>query len=238
MGTSDPTAFLAELEHRVLGHPVLAHHLWADLERGRCGRESLCTFTVHYYHHVLRTRLYDAAALACCPDEGIQRALVSILWDEYGRGDPACTHPAQFRKVLRALGIDVEVAEQTPRLHELEVYSRVHFDLCRPSSFWEALGAVGFAMEWAIPPLYERLLRAYRRIAGLTNGDLEFFLEHVPTDQYHASLIISSLGPHLGSLEVQASLVKGALSSLDARELLIDAIARKMGEAVSCTSPQ
>lgn len=236
MNGSEANAFLAALERTVLSHPVLTNRLWADLEHGRCGHESLCTFTVHYYHHVLRTRLYDAAALACCPDERIQRALVSILWDEYGRGDPERTHPAQFRKVLRALGIDVEAAEQTPRLPELEVYSRVHFDLCTPSSFWEALGAVGFAMEWAIPPLYERLSRAYGRIAGLTNGDLEFFLEHIPTDQEHASLIVSSLGPHLGRLEVQASLVKGALASLDARELLIDAIARKMGEAVSCAS--
>ena len=237
MSAADESAFLAGLERTVLGHPVLANRLWADLEHGRCGHETLRIFTVHYYHHVLRTRLYDAAALACCPDERIQAALASILWDEYGRGDPRRTHPAQFRKVLRALGIDVEAAEQMPRLPELEVYSRVHFDMCTPSTFWQAMGAVGFAMEWAIPPLYERLVRGYRRIAGLTDDDLEFFLEHIPADRDHASLIVSSLAPHLDDLEVQASLVKGALASQDARELLTNAIARKLGEAVACASP-
>ena len=230
--TRDTTSdFLAGLEQTVLGHPVLSHRLWAELEHGRCGRESLRAFTVHYYHHVLRTRLYAAAALACCPDEGIQRALVSILWDEYGRGDPERTHPAQFRKVLRALGIDVEGASLAPRLPELEVYSRAHFELCAPRTFWEAIGAVGFAMEWAIPPLYERLVRAYRRIAGLTDGDLEFFLEHIPTDRDHASLIVSALQPHLGDPAVQAGLTQGALLSLDARERLVDAIARSAGIA-------
>jgi hypothetical protein len=92
-------------------------------------------------------------------------------------------------------------------------------------------------MEWAIPPLYERLVRGYRRIAGLTDDDLEFFLEHMSADYDHASRIVSSLGPRLGGLEVQASLVRGALAALDARELLIDAIAREMGKAVSCASP-
>jgi pyrroloquinoline-quinone synthase len=222
-------AFLARLEQLVLGHSVLRHPLWAELERGACDRVALRTFTVHYYHHVLRTRLYDAAALACCPDEEIQAALASILWDEYGRGDPERTHPAQFRKLLRALDIDVAAAERTPRLPELEEYSRLHFGLCKPVTFWIAMGAVGFAMEWPIPQLYERLVRGYR-IAGLSDDDLEFFLEHIPTDQDHAARIISSLSRHLGDPQVQADLAEGALASLDARQRLIDAIARRMAE--------
>jgi len=222
-------AFLARLEQLVLGHSVLRHPLWAELERGAYDRVALRTFTVHYYHHVLRTRLYDAAALVCCPDEEIQAALASILWDEYGRGDPERTHPAQFRKVLRALDIDVAAAERTPRLPELEEYSRLHFGVCAPVTFWIAMGAVGFAMEWTIPHLYERLVRGYR-VAGLSDDDLEFFLEHIPTDRDHAARIITSLSRHLGDPQVQADLTEGALASLDARQRLIDAIARRMAE--------
>lgn len=226
-----PSAFLERLKHLVLGHPVLRHPLWTDLELGYYDREALRVFSIHYYHHVLRTRLYDAAALAVCPDERIQAALASIVWDEYGAGDPNRTHPEQFRRVLRALDIDVAAADRAPRLPELEDYSRVHYGLCAPGSFWEAMGAVGFAMEWPIPYLYEPVVRGYRRIAGLTDRDLEFFLEHIPTDETHGSLMVDCLLPHLGDPAVHEALIRGAIRSLDARERLVDAIARKMDPA-------
>lgn len=221
-------SFLQRLKHLVLGHPVLRHPLWADLELGYYDRAALRTFSIYYYHHVLRTRLYDAAALACCPDERIQAALASILWDEYGGGDIQRTHPAQFRKVLHALGIDVEEAERTHRLPELEEYSRAHFGMCMPATFWKAMGAVGFAMEWPIPHLYEPIVRGYRRIAGLTDDDLRFYLEHIPTDEDHASLVVTSLAPYLDDPVVQDDLTEGALLSMDVRERLVDAIARRM----------
>jgi pyrroloquinoline-quinone synthase len=228
-----PDAFLGRLKHLVLGHPVLQHPVWTDLEMGHYDRKALKTFTVHYYHHVLRTRLYDAAALAACPDERIQAALASIVWDEYGAGDPARTHPEQFRRILRALGIDVAAADRAPRLPELEEYSRVHFGMCRPETFWEAMGAVGFAMEWPIPYLYEPLLRGYRRIAGLSDADLEFFLEHIPTDETHGSLMVDSITPYLADERIQEALIAGAMRSMDARERLVDAISRRMEVAVA-----
>jgi len=220
--------FLAQLKHQVLGHCVLQHPLWADLELGYFSRPALETFSVHYYHHVLRTRLYDAAALACCPDETIQAALASILWDEYGAGDASRTHPQQFRKVLHALDIDVTEADRTPRLPELDAYSTLHFGLCRRETFWKAMGAVGFAMEWPIPYLYEPVVRGYRRIAGLSDDALEFFLEHIPTDEDHSALVITSLAPYLDRVDVQQDLIDGAMCSLDARERLVDAIYQEM----------
>lgn len=226
------TAFLARLKHLVLGHPVLSHPVWSDLELGFYDLESLRTFSVHYYHHVLRTRLYDAAALACCPDERIQSTLASIVWDEYGHGDPERTHPAQFRKVLRALRIEVGEAERRPRLPELEEYTRIHFEMCRAATFWKAMGAVGFAMEWPIPYLYEPLVRGYRRIANLTDADLEFFHEHIPTDEDHSSRVVSSLELYLGDAAIQEALVDGALESMDARERLVEAISRSMDKPV------
>jgi pyrroloquinoline-quinone synthase len=222
------TDFLGRLKHLVLGHPVLQHPLWTDLELGYYDREALKVFSVHYYHHVLRTRLYDAAALASCPDERIQAALASILWDEYGAGDSSRTHPEQFRRVLRAQDIDVPAANRTPRLPQLEEYSRIHFGMCRPETFWEAMGAVGFAMEWPIPYLYEPVVRGYRRIAGLSDEDLEFFLEHIPTDESHGSLMVDSLTPQLGDGAVRDAVVRGAMRSMDARERLVEAIAREM----------
>ena len=224
--------FLPRLKHVVLSHPVLQHPVWSDLELGYYGVDALRTFTIHYYHHVLRTRLYDAAALACCPSEKIQAALASIVWDEYGCGNPRKTHPEQFRKVLRALKVDTAEADGVARLPELEEYSRIHFGMCRPGTFWKAMGAVGFAMEWPIPYLYEPMVRGYRRIAQLDDDALEFFLEHIPTDEEHSSLMVRSVMPYLEQEEVREQMLEGALESMDARERLIEAISRRMEAGV------
>ena len=93
------------------------------------------------------------------------------------------------------------------------------------------MGAVGFAMEWPIPYLYEPVVRGYRRIAGLSDRDLEFFLEHIPTDETHGSLVVEALGPHLGNEAIQEALTRGAMRSMDARERLVEAIAHKMAPA-------
>lgn len=223
--------FLKRLKHAILSHPVLSHPLWSEIEMGHADREGLRTFSVHYYHHVLRTRLYDAAALACCPIEEMQAALASILWDEYGQGDLKRTHPAQFRKILRALDINVAEVERMPRLQAQDDYSRVHFGLCRPETFWHALGAVGFAMEWPIPYMYEPLVRGYRRIARLPDEDLEFFLEHIPTDEGHGALVVDTLRPYLGNPDIQARVYSGAMESMDARERLADGIFRRVEDA-------
>ena len=220
--------FLGRLKHLVLGHPVMSHPIWPELELGLHDMDALRVFSIHYYHHVLRTRLYDAAALAHTPSEGIQVALASILWDEYGQGDGQRSHPAQFRKILRALSLDIEEVENTPRLPELERYSRTHFGLCSPATPWQALGAVGFAMEWPIPYLYEPLVRAYRKIAGLSDDDLEFLLEHIPTDEDHSAMMVGAISPYLEDEAVRKDLVEGALRSMDARERLIEAIYREM----------
>ena len=224
----NPASFLKRLKHVVLSHPVLSHPLFQDLDMGHFGVAELRTFSIHYYHHVLRTRLYDAAALAACPHEEIQAALASIVWDEYGQGDGARTHPAQFRKVLRALAVDVAGAERASRLPELDAYSRAHFGMCRPETFWRAMGAVGFAMEWPIPYLYEPLVRGYRQIAGLDDDALEFYLEHIPTDEDHSSLVVAVVRPHLDDAGVQREILAGALASMDAREVLMQAIYTEM----------
>ena len=226
-------SFLPRLKHAVLGHPVLSHPIWTELELGYYDLEGLRTFSIHYYHHVLRTRLYDAAALAYCPDEKIQAALASIVWDEYGHGNPLKSHPEQFRRILRGLGLDPAEIDKLPRLPELEAYSQAHYALCGPGTFWKAMGAVGFAMEWPVPYMYEPLVKAYRKIADLSDEDLEFILEHIPTDEEHSALMIDSVKPYLDDPAVRRDLMEGALISMDARERLIEAIYERVEARVA-----
>jgi pyrroloquinoline quinone (PQQ) biosynthesis protein C len=84
--------------------------------------------------------------------------------------------------------------------------------------------------------LYGPLVRGYRRIAGLSDEDLEFFLEHIPTDEAHSSLVLTSLRPYLDRREIQEDLTTGALDSMDARERLVEAIYRRMQARVEVPS--
>ncbi|MCP6497902.1 iron-containing redox enzyme family protein, partial [Klebsiella pneumoniae] len=71
--------------------------------------EGVRTFAIQYYRHVRVSRLYLAALISNCHrDEGLQLALASILFYEYGGLNPEETHPALYRRFLKALGIGEE----------------------------------------------------------------------------------------------------------------------------------
>lgn len=218
--------FLAAAKTEVLGHRVMTHPFWDRFEAGGFSRDGLRRFALHYYAHVLRTRLYDAMVLAQAPSEALQAALASILWDEYGRGDASKTHPEQFRLFLKGVGLREAEWRSIPPLPEFEVYTDVHTRLCRDHDVWIGLGVVGLAMEYPIPALYVKLVGGFRK-AGIADAALEFFLEHMPTDEVHSSLMENALLPHLeGQPERQARVRDGARRSLDARYLLMDGLSR------------
>jgi pyrroloquinoline quinone (PQQ) biosynthesis protein C len=110
-------------------------------------------------------------------------------------------------------------------LPEFEVYADVHFRLCRDHDVWTGLGVVGLAMEYPIPVLYEKLVRGFRK-AGVQDTALEFFLEHMPTDEIHSSLMEDALRPHLDREDRQALVREGVRRSLDVRYLLMDGMMR------------
>ncbi len=219
---SSKTDFLDELTHSIMNHPVMDHEFWTRFERGQLSSEKLRNFSLQYYYHVQRTRLYDAAVLSrAVPYEDIQRALASILYDEFGRGDPEKTHPAQFRKLLRTLELDEADWNNIKPIRELEMYIDTHYRLCNDHDVWVGLGVVGFAMELPIPRLYERVVKGYQQL-GVGEGDLEFFVEHIPTDDEHAGLMRDSVIPYLDDLSVREKLKEGARRSMEARYILME----------------
>lgn len=217
--------FLNRIKKDILNHRVIEHPFWDRFAEGKFRPEGLRRFALQYYLHVLRTRLYDAMVLSRTPDEKIQGALAGILWDEYGRGNSEKTHPEQFRKFLRALGLrEADWTTVTP-LPEFEVYADVHFRLCQDYDIWTGLGVVGLAMEYPIPVLYEKLVRGFQK-AGIPDDALEFFLEHIPTDEVHSSLMENALSPHLDQEPHQLLVRQGCQRSLDVRYLLMDGMSR------------
>lgn len=202
-------------------HPVLRHPFWGRFATGDFTLALVKPFALQYYLHVKTTRLYAAAVLARVPDEEVQLALASVLWDEYGRGDPEQTHPAQFRRFLRQLGLveaDWTLAQPIP---ELALYRDAHYHLCSEAAVWLGIGIVAFAMEWPIPQFYAHLVTGFRRALQLDDQALAFFLNHVKEDEVHAGRLASALKPHLADPGICQSIREGITRSLDARYVLM-----------------
>lgn len=223
---------LEALRDRVLGHPVLRHPLVRAFREGSLSWPEVRRFGLLYYPHIQRTRLYQARALSVMPDEPLQAAFASILADEYGHGDLGATHPAIYRRFLRALGFGPADWDRAPVLPALGRYTERHFSLCGGASSdpanvagWAvAAGAAGLAMEWPIPALYGSLVLGLRRFPPLDEGALELFTGHMGQDDEHAGLVETALEPWLAGAGVLAGLEEGALGSMDARLDLMDAL--------------
>jgi pyrroloquinoline-quinone synthase len=217
--------FLEAVRKEIVTHPVMRHTVWNRFEYGRVSRAEVRRFSIYYYRHVLQTRLYDAMVLARAPFEEIQATLARILWDEYGRGDLPKTHPAQYRKLLYALDVSETEWEAAPPLPEFEAYTDVHTRLCHDYDVWVGIGVVGLAMEYPIPILYEKLVRGFRAV-GVSDEVLQFFLEHMPTDEIHSTWMESAIRPYLDQEERQALVRFGIRRSMEARWVLMDGMAR------------
>lgn len=225
-------AYLLDLQQRVLDHRVLRHPLVRAFEGEVLTFPQVREFGLLYYPHILRTRLYQAAALSRCLDEPLQFALASILADEYGSPDgqldPDRTHPAIYRKFLRALGHDEAGWADPPIIDELAAYIETHYTLCSGPEL-TAVGCAGLAMEWPIPPLYRRILTGLRRFEELDEDALELFVGHVDQDVVHGRLIRDALLPHVERTASRALVERGVFASLDARDAFMSGLARAIG---------
>lgn len=219
--------FLEKLKREVIGHPALVHPFLERFGDGGVDAGGVREFAIQYYRHVRVSRLYLAALISGCrDDEKLQLALAEILFDEYGHLNPEETHPALYRRFLRALDISEEEWEAPPTLPEIEAYVSVHYELCRDPDFRLGLGALGPASEWPVPPIYVRLTEGLKKSADLADDDLEIFTSHVTMDVTHARIMMEAIAPYAEDEEGQRKVREGALRSLDARSIMLDGLYR------------
>ena len=219
--------FLERLKREVISHPALTHPFLERFGDGEADAEGVREFAIQYYRHVRVSRLYLAALISNCrEDESLQLALAEILMDEYGHLNPAETHPALYRRFLRALDVSEEEWEEPPTLPEIEAYISVHYELCRNPDFRLGLGALGPASEWPVPPIYVRLTEGLKKSADVTEDDLEIFTSHVTMDVTHARIMMESIAPYAEDEEGQRKVREGAVRSLDARSIMLDGLYR------------
>lgn len=194
--------------------------------------EELRSFAVLYYPHVLRTRRYQAAALAACPDEGVQRALAAILFDEYGRSEAAESHPQLYREFLIGLDIPQEEWNPEPQLVEVDMYIRSLQHVVQEGPWRFAVGAVGLGGELPIPKLYTGFLGGFGTLEALDDRAREIFRLHVEVDQDHGDLLVNAVSKSARTREHQREFEAGLQYSLDARCVVMDALGRRIGNQV------
>jgi pyrroloquinoline-quinone synthase len=217
--------FLQRLKREVIGHPALVHPFLERFGEGDASEEGVRTFAIQYYRHVRVSRLYLAALISGCRnDERSQLALAGILFDEYGHMNPDETHPALYRRFLRALGITEKEWEGPRTLPEIELYIETHYALCRHPDIRLGLGALGPASEWPVPPIYVRLTEGLKKSAGLPDEALEIFTSHVTMDVEHAHIMMDAVAPYAEDGEGQRRVREGAMRSLDARSVMLDGL--------------
>lgn len=210
-------------------HPFLASPFVQRLAApGQVSRGQAAKFARLYYPHIFRTRLYQANALGICPDERIQFVLGQIIFDEYGNGNIERTHPAVYRKFLKAL--DVPPSEWTlePAFPELSLYIDAMMRLTQCGDWLAAVAAVGIASEWPIPKLYGDFLKGLRTVPGLIDDDLELFISHIGIDEEHSRLMREALMPYAESPADQARIRAGVRANLDARNVMLSGLYREV----------
>jgi len=223
----DSGEFLGRLKREVIGHHALTHPFLERFGDGEVSPEGVSTFAIQYYRHVRVSRLYLAAVISNSrDDEGLQLALADILFDEYGHLNPDETHPALYRRFLRALGIEQEEWEAPRTLPEIAAYISTHYELCRHPDVRFGLGALGPASEWPVPPIYVRLAEGLKKAAGLPDAALEIFTSHVTMDVEHARIMMEAVAPYAEDDEGQWRVREGAMRSLDARSIMLDGLYR------------
>lgn len=221
----DSREFLERLKREVISHPALTHPFLERFGEGDVSPEGVRAFAIHYYRHIRVSRLYLAALISSCrEDERLQLALAEVLFDEYGHLNPEETHPALYRRFMRALGIDEEEWEEPRTLPEIELYISAHYELCRNPDIRLGLGAMGPASEWPVPPIYVRLSEGLKKAASLPEEALEIFTSHVTMDVTHARIMMDAIAPHAEDEEGQRKVHEGAMRSLDARSVMMDGL--------------
>ena len=231
MVTDSAAAFLRQLNTDIHAHPFLSDPFLKRMATpGAISREQARRFAVLYYPHIFRTRLYQANSLGIAADENVQFVLAEILYDEYGNGDKTRTHPAVYRKFMKALNVDAADYNTEPRFPELVLYVDAMMRLTQSGDWLAAAAAVGIASEWPIPQCYGDLLKGLRTVPGIVEDDLELFSSHIGIDEHHSKMMYDALAPYAGSTEGQARIRAGVKANLDARGVMMQGLGRLVFE--------
>ena len=100
---------------------------------------------------------------------------------------------------------------------EQQAYIDTMMRITQGQDWLAAIGVAGIAGEWPIPPYYTMLLKGLRTVPGLTDDDLQLFIEHIDLDVHHSHIVETAILPYLDSQIKRDSLWRGIELNLNAR---------------------
>jgi pyrroloquinoline-quinone synthase len=156
----------------------------------------------------------------------LQREVVEAVVQRRAEQLVELTHPALFRRFLKALGVTPDVVAASEPLPETAQFVREFEAVCRHGHWLEAMGALGPGTESVVPRIYAQILAGIRRSGALDPNDYIFWTIHVHCDEGHGENIMLAIESYLDRPENRQLVMKGAMRILDARKLWFDALER------------
>lgn len=188
-----PSECVQQLREGVGIHPAVTHQFLRRFAAGGLTRWQIWGYASQHYHLVCFFTAYLEAIASRTPDAEVRRLLGDILEDEYMRPQSfERSHPALYRRFLRAVGFGEGEWDQVPLLPATRAFVQLHIDMTW-RSWLEALRAVGPGHEWAIPLMFPYLVQGVERSLPLDPTALEYFWLHINLDVEHGKALEESL---------------------------------------------
>ena len=159
----------------------------------------------------------------------VQRQQVLDVVSRHTNEAKSLTHPAIFRRFLKALGVSAEIVERNEAIPETRHMIAEYQDVCRNGHWLEAMGAMGPGTECVVPALYTFIEEGLARSGFLAREDYLFWTIHIHCDDGHGANIIKAISPFARTREDQQRITRGAGRVLDARATWFDGLARLLG---------
>ncbi len=213
----------------------MTHPFLRRFAAGGLARWQLWGYASQHYHLVCFFTAYPEAIASRTPDAEVRRLLRDILEDEYMRPQSfARSHPALYRRFLRAVGFGEGEWNQVLLLPATRAFVQLHLDMTL-RSWLEALGAVGPGHEWAIPLMFPHLVAGIEQSLLLDPAALEYFQLHITLDVEHGKALEESLLRWATTDQHQEEIRRGAQRSLDARAAFWSTLSEQLFEDLSPT---
>jgi pyrroloquinoline quinone (PQQ) biosynthesis protein C len=148
----------------------------------------------------------------------VTRGQVSSLMELNTKQAKDLTHPALFRKFLRALGLTQEVLSSVTPLPETNAFNATYEVICRSGHWLEGMGAMGPGTECVVPAIYSQILAGLTRSDQVSEADRVFWTIHVHCDDKHGRNIVEAVRPYMDDPSHRDLVRKGAMRALDARD--------------------
>jgi pyrroloquinoline quinone (PQQ) biosynthesis protein C len=134
------------------------------------------------------------------------------------------SRPAQLQRFLRALGLtpsELANGEPVPETaHCIDEY----YQLCRSSSWQEALAAVGVGAEWLLPSLDGPLGKALARSGVIPLADGAYFTLPVEPSESRGARLVQALSPYGDAPEGRRRIAAGIRRALATRQRWYDGL--------------